>query len=123
MHVPRVASALLLEESGLRCARDGVIRTKGPSGDRLFKWMNASVECQSAAEALMHVPRQDKLPLSILVLPQSPNHRQPTLHFFAVTVRAPQQMKYRRHVGSLAGLYRAPIRAFLPGNGDFNLAN
>jgi DNA-binding CsgD family transcriptional regulator/PAS domain-containing protein len=69
-----VAAALLLEESGLHCARDGVIRTKGPSGDRLLKRMNASVDCQSAVEALMQVPRQDKLPLSILVLPLAAYH-------------------------------------------------
>jgi DNA-binding CsgD family transcriptional regulator len=64
-----VASAILMEGSGLKRGKDGALLTNHPGGDRVFKCGNASNESPDAADALAHIPRGGKLPLSVLVLP------------------------------------------------------
>lgn len=63
-----VASAILLEGLGLQRAKDGVLTTTHRWGDRLSQWRLAGTVSQGAADALMHVNRDGKLPLSVLVL-------------------------------------------------------
>ncbi len=63
-----VASALLQGGSELRRGKDGVLTMNHPGGDRLFKCRDANAS-QAAADALTHIPRDGKLPLSVLVLP------------------------------------------------------
>jgi len=61
-----VASALLDGGSELRRGKDCVLET--PGGDRMFRCRDANAS-QAAADALTHIPRDGKLPLSVLVLP------------------------------------------------------
>jgi len=62
------ASALLFQNSNLRRDREGVLRIGTANGDRDFQW---SRDKSGVVDALVHVPREGKLPLSILVVPVS----------------------------------------------------
>jgi len=64
-----VASAILREDPVLQRGKDGVLITGSPGGGRLSKWRLPSSVAQGSADGLMHLPRRDKLPLSVLVLP------------------------------------------------------
>jgi DNA-binding CsgD family transcriptional regulator/PAS domain-containing protein len=63
-----VALALLEGGSGLQRGKDGVLLTNYPGGDRVFKYGDTSTS-RGAADALTHIPRDGKLPMSVLVLP------------------------------------------------------
>jgi DNA-binding CsgD family transcriptional regulator len=63
-----VASAILREGSGIRRGKDGVLTATHTCGDRLSKFRLAGA-IRSPADALLHIPRDGKLPLSLLVLP------------------------------------------------------
>lgn len=63
-----VASAILLDGSGLLRGKDGVLTTRHTCGDRLSKFTQSGA-AQCPADALIHIPREGKLPLSLLVLP------------------------------------------------------
>jgi DNA-binding CsgD family transcriptional regulator/PAS domain-containing protein len=65
-----VASALLLQNSYLQRDKDGTLKIGSANGNRAFQWTREP-SSSSAADALMHVPREGKLPLSILVTPVS----------------------------------------------------
>jgi DNA-binding CsgD family transcriptional regulator len=64
-----VASTILLEDPVLQRGKDGVLITRSHGCDRLCKWKLPCSAIKGSAEALMHLPREDKLPLSVLVLP------------------------------------------------------
>ena len=66
LEVNVVASAILLEGSGLYRGKDGTLTTRHTCGDRLSKFRHAGAT-QGPADALLHIPRDGKLPLSILV--------------------------------------------------------
>lgn len=65
----RVAAAILLENSGLQRGKDGVLTTAPPWAERLSKLGLARAASQGPADALMHIRRDGRLPLSVLVLP------------------------------------------------------
>jgi len=62
------ASSILMEGSGLRRGKDGVLVANHPGGDRIFKCGEGAAP-QGTADALTHIKRDGKLPLSLLVLP------------------------------------------------------
>jgi DNA-binding CsgD family transcriptional regulator len=64
-----VAAALLLEKSGLYRERDGTLKIIGCNDDRTMRRMLSGEVPACDADALLHIPREAKLPLSVLAVP------------------------------------------------------
>jgi len=64
-----LASAMLREGSGLQRGKDGVLITPRAVGARLSNCRPAGAAGQGSADALLHIARDGKLPLSVLILP------------------------------------------------------
>lgn len=63
-----IASTMLLAKSGLHQGRDGTLKMDGTNG-RSPKWIIGAEAPDCAAAGPFHIPRNDRLPLSILVTP------------------------------------------------------
>jgi DNA-binding CsgD family transcriptional regulator/PAS domain-containing protein len=66
LEVNAAAAAILREGTGIQRGKDGVLLIKHPWDDRLCKWRFANA---GSTDALTHIPRPGKLPLSVLALP------------------------------------------------------
>lgn len=64
-----LASALLQDRSGICRDQDGALRLSGSNGERVSRWLQAAGSAAAAAEALLHIPREGRLPLSALGVP------------------------------------------------------
>jgi DNA-binding CsgD family transcriptional regulator len=64
-----VAQGLLQPEHGLGRNADGTLWLREPAGGRLNRWIGAGMPPPSAKEGLLHVPRADACPISVLVTP------------------------------------------------------
>jgi DNA-binding CsgD family transcriptional regulator len=64
-----LASAMLRGDSGLQRRKDGALITTPTGGERLTNRGLAGAAAQGPADALMHITREGKLPLSVLILP------------------------------------------------------
>lgn len=62
------ASALLHEDSGLYLDKNEVLASRH---DRLGNWLQIDETTCSGADVLLHIPREGKLPLSVLAVPVS----------------------------------------------------
>lgn len=64
-----VAEQLLRADSGVQIRVDGTLSLRQPAGSELQRWILSGRPPARDAEGLLHVPRQDALPLSALLTP------------------------------------------------------
>jgi DNA-binding CsgD family transcriptional regulator/PAS domain-containing protein len=63
------ASVILADGPGFHRGPDGTLMIKCPDADRSFKLQLPNATYRGSADAVLHVPRGGKLPLSVMVLP------------------------------------------------------
>jgi DNA-binding CsgD family transcriptional regulator len=66
-----VASALMQKECGLNLGPDGVLETGRGESHHLASWLLGGAAPNRIADTLLHIPREGKLPLSVLATPIS----------------------------------------------------
>jgi DNA-binding CsgD family transcriptional regulator/PAS domain-containing protein len=54
---------------GIRRKRDGTLSLRDPAGTQLHRWISTGTPPRQGTDGLLHVPREDAAPLSVLVAP------------------------------------------------------